>query len=129
MKEIIYFIITFLIVYLIYYFASIRKAKQDKNKLPIEVQYLILCYELDIKKIPYRNFLNTIAIVASFDVALTVTLVSLIKEIVWQILFGFVFIVPIIVISFTLVGKYYKKYQENNSVIEKSKNKKKENKK
>ena len=129
MVEIIYFIITFLIVYMIYYFASIRKAKKNKKKLPAEVEYLILCYQIDIKKIPYRNFLNTIAIVGSFDVALVATLVSLIDGIIWQLLFGFVFIIPIIVLSFTLVGKYYKKYQENNIVIETKEVKKNQTKK
>lgn len=131
MKEIIYFILTFLIIYMIYYFASIRKVKKNKKKIPVEIQYLILCYHIDIKKIPYLNFMNTVAIVGSFDIALVATLVSLIDGIIWQLLFGFVFVVPVIVISFMLVGKYYKNYQENNIVekIEKvkpqNKNKKK----
>ena len=33
MEHIIYFSVTFLIVYMIYYFASIRKAKKNKKKL------------------------------------------------------------------------------------------------
>ena len=52
MKELIYFCITFLIVYMIYYFVSIRKAKKDLDKLPVEVRYLILCYNIDIKLLP-----------------------------------------------------------------------------
>ena len=126
MEEIIYFVITFLIVYTIYYFASIRKAKKNKKKIPVEVEYLMLCYKIDVKKIPYRNFLNTIAIVGSFDVALVTTLVSLIDGVIWQLLFGFVFVVPIIVISFMLVGKYYKNYQKNNIVLEEKEVKKKQ---
>jgi len=130
MEHIIYFSVTFLIVYMIYYFASIRKAKKNKKKLPVEVQYLILCYGIDLDKISYRNFLNTIAIVGSFDVALVATIVSLFKEVVWQLLFGFIFVVPVIIISFMLVGKYYQKVQ--NSIIDnedKKKVKKKEKKK
>ena len=126
MEEIIYFVITFLIVYTIYYFASIRKAKKNKKKIPVELEYLMLCYKIDVKKIPYRNFLNTIAIVGSFDVALVTTLVSLIDGVIWQLLFGFVFVVPIIVISFMLVGKYYKNYQKNNIVLEEKVVKKKQ---
>ena len=126
MEEIIYFVITFLIVYTIYYFASIRKAKKNKKKIPVELEYLMLCYKIDVKKIPYRNFLNTIAIVGSFDVALVTTLVSLIDGVIWQLLFGFVFVVPIIVISFMLVGKYYKNYQKNNIVLEEKEVKKKQ---
>ena len=126
MGEIVYFVITFLVVYTIYYFASIRKAKKNKKKIPVEVEYLMLCYKIDVKKIPYRNFLNTIAIVGSLDVAIVATLVSLIDGVIWQLLFGFVFVVPVIVISFTLVGKYYKNYQENNIVIEEKEVKKKQ---
>lgn len=136
MKEIIYFILTFLIIYLIYYVASIRKVKKNKKKIPVEVEYLILCYHIDTKKIPYLNFMNTIAIVGSFDIALVATLVSLIDGIIWQLLFGFVFVVPVIIISFMLVGKYYKNYQEHHIVEEKTElkekkknKKKKENKK
>ena len=126
MGEIVYFVITFLVVYTIYYFASIRKAKKNKKKIPVEVEYLMLCYKIDVKKIPYRNFLNTIAIVGSLDVAIVATLVSLIDGVIWQLLFGFVFVVPVIVISFTLVGKYYKNYQENNIVLEEKEVKKKQ---
>lgn len=130
MEHIVYFSVTFLVVYMIYYFASIRKAKKNKKKIPIEVQYLILSYGIDINKIQYRNFLNTIAIVGSFDVALVATIVSLFKEVIWQLLFGFVFVVPVIIISFMLIGKYYQKVQNNIIVNEdKKKVKKKERKK
>ena len=122
MKELIYFCITFLVVYMIYYFVSIRKAKKDMKKLPVEVRYLILYYNIDIKKIQYRNFLNTIAMVGSFDVAFTATIVCLFEGPIWQLLFGFVFIVPIIIISFMLVGKYYQKHQNDDKKKESNKN-------
>ena len=122
MKELIYFCITFLVVYMIYYFVSIRKAKKDLKKLPVEVRYLILYYNIDIKKIQYRNFLNTIAMVGSFDVAFTATIVCLFDSPIWQLLFGFVFIVPIIIISFMLVGKYYQKHQNDDKKKESNKN-------
>ena len=130
MEELIYFGITFLIVYMIYYFASIRKAKKNKDKLPVEVQYLILRYNIDVNKISYRSFLNTIAIVGGIDIALVVTIISQFNEFIWQLLFGLVFIIPIIVISFMFVGKYYEKQQnsiisedENNKICSKKKGK------
>lgn len=113
MEELIYFGITFLLIYVIYYFTSIRKAKKDQKKIPIEVQYLILRYKIDTNKISYLNFLNVIAIVASVDIALGALLTSFIDGIIWQLLFGIIFIIPVVVISFMLVGKYYQKQQDN----------------
>lgn len=127
MEELIYFGITFLIIYTIYYFASIRKAKKNKDRLPVEVQYLILRYNIDVNKISYRSFLNTIAIVGGIDVALVVTIISQFDEFIWQVLFGFVFIIPIIVISFMFVGKYYQRQQ--NIIMSENKNIKKDGKK
>ncbi|MDD6223621.1 MAG: hypothetical protein PUB18_01300 [bacterium] len=126
MEHIIYFGGTFLLVYLIYYFASIRKAKKNTKKIPVEVQYLILAYHIDVKKIPYLSFLNTIAIVGSFDIALVAVIVSLFQDLVWQLLFGFVVVVPIIVISFMLIGKYYQQQQQKFEGETKNKKAKKE---
>lgn len=109
MENIIYFGLTFLLIYTIYYFASIRKAKKDVKKIPVEVQYLILKYKINLNKINYREFLNAIAIIGSFDIALVATIVGFIDGILWQLLFGFLAVIPVIIISFSIVGKYYKK--------------------
>ncbi len=124
MEELIVFAFTFLLVYTVYYFLSIRKAKTNKKKLPIEVQYLLLRYKIDLKKIKYRNFLNTIAIVGSLDIALVVTLIGKFENIIWQLLFGCVFLVPIIILSFMAIGNYYQNLQLKIEAESKEKNSK-----
>ena len=67
-------------------------------------------------------------IVTSFDIALVSTIVAKVDGIVWQILFGFVAVVPVIVLSFMLLGKYYKYKQTLDNSKELEMEKKWENK-
>ena len=108
MECIIYFILSFIIVYLISYLILVRKKdKYDKNKVPVEVEYLIKKYRLDMKSINYHKFLNTISIIGSIDMSLTIIIVFNIENIILQLLTGFIILIPLIIISFKLLAKYY----------------------
>ena len=123
MEYVIWFITGFLLVYIIYYIFSIRSSVR-KNKPPVEAQYLIVQYKLDIKKFSYRKFLKIVGLVTSFDIALVATVVCNVGGVVWQILFGFVAVVPVIIISFLLLGKYYQQKQLKDNSKELAKEKK-----
>ncbi len=118
------FILTFVFIYMIYYLFTIRKelvkldvkegkrkSKKpiDEAKIPVEIHFLLLRYHLDMEKISYRKLLYLIAVIGSFDMAITVTVISFLDGFVWQLLFGFVILLILILISYELVGKYYKK--------------------
>ena len=122
MEYIVWFIFGFILIFIIYYLVFIRKAKR-KEKLPAEVQYLISLYKLDIKKFSYRKFLIAVGIVTSIDISLVASIVAVVKDITWQILFGFVAVVPVIVVSFMLLGKYYqnKQTKDNSKELDKEK--------
>ena len=126
MEYIYSFIFSFILIYILYYFLFIWKAKRGK-KMPSEAQYLISLYSLDINKFSYRKFLKIIGLVTSLDIAIVVTIVSIVDGIIWQILFGFVAVVPVIVLSFMIVGKYYqqKQLKDNSKELEKEKKKRK----
>lgn len=110
MEYIIYFILTFLIVYLISYFILVRKRdKYDKKKVPVEVEYMIKKYRLNIKKMDYHRFLRAISIVGSFDMAIAVLIIFPIDNIILQLLVGFIVLIPLILISFNLLAKHYVK--------------------
>ena len=70
----------------------------------------------------FINFIIIFAIVYMFDIALVGSVVLFVKEMVFQLLFGFLLFVPIILISFWLLGKYYQnqcqKREEEVDVIE-----------
>ena len=122
MEYVIWFMTGFLLIYIIYYLFSIRPSWK-KDKPPVEAQYLIMQYKLDIKKFSYRKFLKIVGLVASFDIALVATVVYNVGDVIWQVLFGLVAVIPVIIISFLLLGKYYqqKQLKDNSKELEKEK--------
>ncbi len=127
MEYVSWFFFSFILIYIIYYVFFIRKTKRGV-KVPAEVQYLITLYQLDVNLFSYRKFVQMTGIVTSFDIALVSTIVAKVDGIVWQILFGFVAVVPVIVLSFMLLGKYYKYKQTLDNSKELEMEKKWENK-
>ena len=110
MEYVIYFILTFLLVYMISYFFIVRKAgKKIQKKVPIEVEYLIKKYNIDLKKVNYREFINTISITGSIIIAITVLIIFNIENLLLQLVVSFVVMIPLILIGFKLIGEYYKK--------------------
>ena len=68
------FILTFLFVFVIYELFLVRKAKKNKaKKKPVEVQYLVNRYHIDLKKVNYKKLLNVISFVSSLDIAIVVS--------------------------------------------------------
>ena len=112
LEDLYWFLGTFLLVYIIYLFLYVigKNKKYNKDKVPIELIYLIRRYRLDIEKISYKKIMNQIGIISAFDIAFTATLLfRYVKNIYLSILVGAVMIVPLIIITFNLLGKIYVK--------------------
>lgn len=114
-----WFLFSFILVYVVYYLFFIRKTRRGL-KVPAEAQYLISLYKLDVNLFSYHKFMKIVGLVTSLDIAIIATIVAKVEGIVWQILFGFVAVVPVIIISFMLLGKYYqnKQKQDNSKELE-----------
>lgn len=123
MEYISWFLFSFILIYIIYYAVFIRKSGRGE-KIPTEAQYLISLYQLDISLFSYRKFMKMIGIVTSLDVALIATVIARVRGIIWQILFGFVAVFPVIALSFMLLGKYYQKKQTQDNTKELEKERK-----
>lgn len=123
MEYVIWFIFSFILIYIIYYILFIRKARRGE-KVPSEAQYLIALYKLDVNKFSYRRFIRMVGLVTSLDIAIVATIVTNVGGVIWQILFGFVAVIPIIGLSFMLLGKYYQKKQTQDNTKELEKEKK-----
>ena len=123
MEYAIWFLVGFILVYVIYYILFIRKASR-KGKKSSEVEYLIKLYKLDINKFSYYRFVRVVGVVSSIDIALISVIVAFTNELIWQLLFSFLIIFPIIIISFMLLGKYYKNKQTKDNTKELEKEKK-----
>ena len=113
MKYIIEFLIYFIIVFILYYFIFVRKSRRG-YRVPSEAKYLINLYNLDIKKFSYKKFLINVDIVSSIDVSLVTLIVLNLNGLVWQLLFSIIVVVPVAIISFMIIGRYY---QNNNNIL------------
>ena len=109
-QELILFVASFIIVFLLYRIFIVKKAKRKKNpKEPFEVTYLINKYKLDLEKINYNKLLNVVSLVSSFDVALIVVIILLFKNFYVEIIIGIISTVIIILVSYHLIYLVYKK--------------------
>ena len=111
LTDLYWFLGTFVVVYLFYFFFQIlRHKKINKNKVPVELLYLIKKYKLDIDKIKYTSVMNKIALVSAFDIAFIATFVMrFIKNVYLAIVLGGVLFIPLIMITYSFIGLYYKK--------------------
>lgn len=108
--EIVVFLLTFLIIFLIYELFVVRKCKKDrKRKKPIEVQYLMNRSHLNLRKVNYKRLLNIVSLVSAFDISLVVTVISLFDNFFLQIGIGLMATIVMIVLSYSLMGMIYKK--------------------
>ena len=108
-EEIVLFILTFLFLLIIYELVIVRRARKDKKKMPAEIVYLVKKYNLDIDKINYKQLLQVVAIVSSIDMALVVSIMASISNTLIAILVGFILLILFIIVSYSFVGKIYKK--------------------
>ncbi len=114
MEEIILFVLTFLLAFLGYRLFIVfpikqKKKKKKKYKDPFEVTYLVTKYKLNIEKVNYNRLLLVISTVSSFDIALIVTVIVLLKNFVLEIIGGFIFTMLTILVSYHIVFLFYKK--------------------
>ena len=111
------FFIIFILVLLIYELIfnkyktrkNNKKKKKLKNNYPLEVLIMSSFYKIDINKVNYNKFLNILACVSSFDIALIVSIVSLVDNGLLQILLALILVLPIIFLSYYIVSLFYRK--------------------
>lgn len=110
MTEVIVFLLTFVVVFLIYELILVRKHKKGKSdKRPVEVTYLLNRYNLNLKKVNYKKLLNIVSLVSSFDIAVVVTVMGLTDNFLLEILIGCFLTIILILSSYSIVGKIYQK--------------------
>ncbi len=118
MREIIVFIVCFLIVLFFYeiifvipmkkYRANKSKRKKEKKELA-EIRYLVYKYKLDLEKVNYNQLLQIVALTSSLDITIIVTIISFTDSYLLSLVLCMILVIPIIMISFWLVFRFYKK--------------------
>lgn len=90
-----------------------KKIKEEKEeiKFPTEVEILMVKYHIDLSKVKYKKVLKMVGLMCSIDIGLILGIVSYIPtdNIYLQILVGGVIMIPVILISYSILGNYFKK--------------------
>lgn len=112
----IFLIITFIIIFLYYYFFYIKKNNKNTLKdIPIEIGIIQHHSKLNLSKINYNKLLLLVSIITSFNIAFVINLVYLFeKNIYLVILFSTLILMPLMYISYSIIGSYFKKKEVKN---------------
>lgn len=112
------YVIVFVVLFILHYFLFVRKNKKyDKNKVPLELLYLVRLYNLNIKKINYKNFVWIYSLINTFIIATVYIIISyLLEKLILQIIIGIVLLILFIIICYGLLGRYYMKKEGKKNV-------------
>lgn len=109
-KVLIEFLVTFIVIYLFYYFFIIRKCKKNKNIVPAEVNLILSIYKIDVKKINVYEMIKVVSLVTTMILALIITIISeFFDSTIILLFFGTVISVLIAIIIYRIIGRYYEK--------------------
>ena len=115
-KVLIEFSITFIVIYLLYYFFVIRKCKKNSGVVPAEVNIILLKHKIDIKKINLFNMIKVVSVATTFIIAAIITLISeFFDNTIIILLFGTFISVLVAIIIYRIIGKYYEKKSNQNN--------------
>lgn len=113
MEYIVWFLISFIIVYLFYFVTVImQKKKYEKFRSSNQVMFFVKKYKLNVKKLNISKFIKIISFTNSFIIALTFTIATLVDNYLLILLIGFITVIPLMLLSYHIVGLYFKK-EEN----------------
>ena len=112
MKEAIFYLIIFLLVYLFYVVFVLCRKKVLKN-FPNgkEMKYLTYKYGVKITDKNLKKIANTVFLANSFILSTTVFIVCLFDNLFIEIIVGLITLLILILGIYHLVGTYYKKKQ------------------
>lgn len=109
-KVLIEFIITFAIIYTVYYFLVIKKCKKNKKLVPTEVSLILSFYKIDTNKIKIYDMVKVVSLVTTFIISLIITIISVFFDsTIILMIFGTLISVALAIICYRIIGRYYEK--------------------
>ena len=118
LRVLIEYLIVFLVLFIFHYIFVVRKNKKyNKDKVPIELLYLVKLYDLNVKKINYKKFIWIYSFINTFIVSTVYIIISnLLESLIMQIIFGIILLILFIIICYGLLGRYYMKKEGKKDV-------------
>jgi hypothetical protein len=117
LKFLIEFVIAFLVVFIFYYFVTIKQYKKiKKKKVPTEVNLILRFHDIKIEKINYKKMLIMIACVTSFIIAINLTVIyKFTNSNIVIILVTVLVSLPIALVAYDMIGKHFEKQSKQNT--------------
>ena len=110
MKELIIFLITYVLVLITYIvFVVWNKKALKKIYNGTEARYLKGKYKLDIKKIKDKTLALHIALINSCIISITLSLIIIVDNYLLMLLLAIILVMSLILILYHLLGKHYQK--------------------
>ncbi|MCI9110791.1 MAG: hypothetical protein HFH47_03135 [Bacilli bacterium] len=110
MEKILVFLICFVIVYLVYFLVVVhRKKGLEAFKSGKQLLFFKNAYNLDTEHLNYKKFANSLSLVNAFIIATTVTVIEFFDSYIIKLGVGFVILIPLMLISYYILGNIYKK--------------------
>ena len=115
MKELIFYVIMFVLIYLFYVIFVLNRKNVLKN-FPNgkEMSYLKFKYGIKVNDKNIKEVANKVFLANSFIMSTTVFVVCLFENLFLQIIVGILTVLILILIIYYLIGSYYKKKQGGN---------------
>lgn len=112
-KIILEFLGVFLIVYFGTYLFSFKKIKKfNRKKMPVNISYLVVRYNIDVVGLGYKRVFKTLMLCDSFIIATVYIVTKVVDNVYIRLLIAFMFIFPLFAGVYHLVAMYYKKESE-----------------
>ena len=112
MKELIFYLIIFILIYL-FYVVFVLSRKNVLKKFPDgkEIKYLKFKYGIKVNDKNIKKIANTIFLANSFILSTTVFVVCLFDKLYLEIIVGLITLLALMFTTYHLIGTYYKKKQ------------------
>lgn len=105
--NLLFFLVLFLVGYVITYFMNLHKWKKGKEKTIGELNYLVLKFRLDKRRMNVRKMLLWFSLIDAFIISFVTTFITMLKiDIIWQLLIGFVLLFSLIYAFYEIYGRH-----------------------
>ena len=110
MREIIFYIASLLLLFLLYYvFVICNKKRLQKFSKNTYVTYLVNVYKLDKEKIGIKTLALAVILINSFIIATTVFVVGFVNNLILKFILSFIVLIPLQLLMYHIVGKTFEK--------------------
>ena len=109
MKELIFYLVMFVLVYLFYVIFVLKRKNVLKN-FPNgkEVTYLKFKYGIKVNEKNIKKIANTVFLGNSFILSTTVFVVCLFDSLLLEIIVGLATLITLMIVVYHIIGTYYK---------------------